>query len=69
MPRYCLDCGELAEPGDLFCYYCGAELPGTDVESEATAESPDADCCPDCGERAVATDRFCFFCGRRLETD
>jgi hypothetical protein len=53
----CPQCGEPADPEDLFCAGCGEELP------PAASEQPT---CQNCGEVRDPDDLFCAGCGQKL---
>lgn len=76
MERYCLDCGEVVDRDDQFCYYCGEELPVDGLEHEGSdpgeqtlkdGESTHGERSPPAvtdGDAGDSSRRYCLDCGR-----
>ena len=74
----CPVCGAAIQPGDTFCFACGAALDASDAPAPApAAPAPVAQPapqpaatneCPACGAQVNPGDAFCEFCGAALVT-
>lgn len=59
----CPACGELNEPGMVYCMHCGVELAPPASQPSAAKTLPT---CPSCGKTDEQSVRFCIYCGADL---